>query len=69
MLMSGGKAIQANYTQPLSTRSLFKGTLACLSCKISHGDACRACFLLTRRFHKNWHIIYSVPRYWFSRLR
>lgn len=35
MLMSGGKAIKANYTQPLSTRLLFKGTIARLSGKIN----------------------------------
>lgn len=34
-LMSGGTAIKANYTQPLSTRLLLKTTKAPLSCKIS----------------------------------
>lgn len=68
MLMSGGKAIKANYTQPLSTRSLFKGTKARLSCKNQPHQcaAAAAAQFLTSQFYKICDIIYSVPHYCFS---
>lgn len=60
MLMSGGKAINANYTQPLSTGLLFKGTIARLSCKISPVSVL---LLSVSQFYKNCDIIDSVLHY------